>query len=428
MTQPSVFWQPLAMITSLGSGRLKVAGVIEPFSTQNLTLLCSGYGWMAREGRPQDMDGWHVKAVLRIWMDGTRGVHMDSVSISDFGMKWEDVVRSSVNTERKMVMGAWVRSEAHELSMPVLCIYNVVQIHYSLSSSSKGVISGWKPRKSLEDGFSLRTHHHLPTMCLISLRTSSKKTLRRSLRKSLRRILKKILKKILKRDLKRNSEAEDDVPPPATSPVGSPIIPPPLSESSSDTKDVAHIVANEALDMPPIGSTYEVGGPSSVSPFPPFYLHGREITRLDDNTELLLSNVKYLERFEKKRKTEMEASSFKIRKVKKCMDEIGQDLGDEMQFSNLVEHRVTKLEDKDQEKAEEMKKIKKRLRTLETNYSLVLSDRDEWKKAFYNLQAWVSERLGRGALDARPDIGDDGPASFRESKPPKLLGSPSSSQ
>nr|GEX59272.1 hypothetical protein [Tanacetum cinerariifolium] len=31
-----------------------------------------------------------------------RGVHMDSVSISDFGMKWEDVVRSSVNTERKM--------------------------------------------------------------------------------------------------------------------------------------------------------------------------------------------------------------------------------------------------------------------------------------------------------------------------------------
>nr|GEW74376.1 hypothetical protein [Tanacetum cinerariifolium] len=223
------------------------------------------------------------------------------------------------------------------------------------------------------------------------------------------------------------AEAEDDEPPPATLPVGSPITPPPLSESSSDTKDVAPIVANEALVMPPIGSTYEVGGPSSVSLFPPFYLHGCEIARLDDNTELLLSNVKYLEQCEKKRKTEMEASSSKIRKVKKHMDEIGQDLSDEMQFSNLVEPRVTKLEDKDQEKAEEMEKIKKRLGTLETNYSLVLSDRDEWKKAFYNLQAWVSERLGRGALDARPDIGDDRPASFGESKPPKTLGSPSSS-
>nr|GFC49637.1 hypothetical protein [Tanacetum cinerariifolium] len=177
------------------------------------------------------------------------------------------------------------------------------------------------------------------------------------------------------------AEAEDDVPPPATPPVGSLITPPPLSEFSSNTKDVAPIVANEALEMPPISSTYEVGGPSYVSPFPPFYLHGGEITRLDDNTELLLSNVKYLERYEKKRKTEMEASSFEICKVKKCMDEIGQDLGDEMQFSNLVEHRVTKLEDKDQEKTEEMEKIKKRMGTLEINNSLVLSDRDEWKKA-----------------------------------------------
>nr|GFA03416.1 reverse transcriptase [Tanacetum cinerariifolium] len=42
--------------------------------------------------------------------------------------------------------------------------------------------------------------------------------------------------------------------------------------------------------------------------------------------------------------------------------------------------------------------------------------------------AWVSKRLGWGALDARPDIGDDGPISFGESKPLKLPGSPSSSQ
>nr|GEV47192.1 hypothetical protein [Tanacetum cinerariifolium] len=80
------------------------------------------------------------------------------------------------------------------------------------------------------------------------------------------------------------------------------------------------------------------------------------------------------------------------------------------------------------EKAKEMERIKKCLWTLETNYSLVLSDRDEWKKAFYNLQAWVSKRLGRGAMDARPDDGVDGRASFRESKPPTPPRSPSSSQ
>ncbi|GJT68952.1 hypothetical protein Tco_1028238 [Tanacetum coccineum] len=223
-------------------------------------------------------------------------------------------------------------------------------------------------------------------------------------------------------------EAEEDAPLTATPPVGSPITPPPLSESSSDTKAAASIVVDGALEMPPAGNTYEVGGPSSVSPFPPFYLHGREIVRLDDNTELLLSNVKYLERCEKKRKAEIEANSSEIRKVKKCMNEFGQELGNEMQFSNLVENRVTKLEDQDQEKTEEMKKMKKRLKTLETNYALVLSGRDEWKKAFYNLQAWVSERFGRGAMDAHPGDGVDGSAACGESQPPKPPGSPSSSQ
>ncbi|GKD35634.1 hypothetical protein Tco_1251143, partial [Tanacetum coccineum] len=75
-----------------------------------------------------------------------------------------------------------------------------------------------------------------------------------------------------------------------------------------------------------------------------------------------------------------------------------------------------------------MKKMKKRLKTLETNYTLVLSDQDEWKKAFYNLQAWVSKILGRGAMDARPDVGVDGSAAFGESQPPKLSGSPSGSE
>nr|GEV00031.1 putative reverse transcriptase domain-containing protein [Tanacetum cinerariifolium] len=202
------------------------------------------------------------------------------------------------------------------------------------------------------------------------------------------------------------AKPKDDVPPPATPSVGSPIILSPLFESSSDTEDDASVIENEALEMPPIGSTHKVGGPSSVTSFPPFYLHRSEISRLDGNTELLLSNVQYLERCEMKRKADMEASSSEICKGKKRMDKMKQDLGDEMQFSNVVEYKVTDLENREQEKDEEMDKVKKRLGTLEANYSLVLSDRDEWRKPFLNLQAWVSERLRRGALDARPDIAE----------------------
>nr|GFC94125.1 hypothetical protein [Tanacetum cinerariifolium] len=94
-------------------------------------------------------------------------------------------------------------------------------------------------------------------------------------------------------------EAENDVPPLATPPVGSLITPPPLSESSSNTEDDAPVIKNEALEMPPVCSTYE-------------------------------------------------------------------GLGDEMQFSS-----------REQERDEEMVKVKKRLGTLKENYSLVLSDRDE---------------------------------------------------
>nr|GEX96277.1 hypothetical protein [Tanacetum cinerariifolium] len=78
----------------------------------------------------------------------------------------------------------------------------------------------------------------------------------------------------------------------------------PQEEPEEDFEDDPEEDPEEDLE-----GTYEVGGPSYVSPFPPFYLHGCEIARLDDNTKLLLSNVQYLERCEKKRKTEMEASS-----------------------------------------------------------------------------------------------------------------------
>ncbi|GKA67316.1 hypothetical protein Tco_0767124 [Tanacetum coccineum] len=122
-------------------------------------------------------------------------------------------------------------------------------------------------------------------------------------------------------------------------------------------RDAALVVARGALEMPPTGSTFEVGGPSSVSPFPLFYLHGREIVRLNDNTKILFSNVNYLERCEKKCQAEMDANSSKIHKVKRRMNDFDRDLGDEVQFSNLVENRVTKLEDKDPEKTEKMEKM-----------------------------------------------------------------------
>nr|GEZ67079.1 hypothetical protein [Tanacetum cinerariifolium] len=165
-------------------------------------------------------------------------------------------------------------------------------------------------------------------------------------------------------------DAEEDAPPAATPPVGSLITLPSLSESSSDYEAAALVVANENHEMPPPVSIFEVGGPSSVSSFPSFYLYGCELERLNDNTEMLLSNMKYLERSEKKHQSKIDANSSGICRVERRMDDFDRDLSHE------------------------------RLETLKTNYALVLSDRDRLERAFYHMQVWVSERtmatMGQG--------------------------------
>ncbi|GKG59288.1 hypothetical protein Tco_0604939, partial [Tanacetum coccineum] len=51
-------------------------------------------------------------------------------------------------------------------------------------------------------------------------------------------------------------DVEEDA---ATPPVGTPITPSPLSESSSDSKAVAPVIANGTDEIPPLVSTFEVG-------------------------------------------------------------------------------------------------------------------------------------------------------------------------
>ncbi|GKC98472.1 hypothetical protein Tco_1168747, partial [Tanacetum coccineum] len=71
--------------------------------------------------------------------------------------------------------------------------------------------------------------------------------------------------------------------------------PPPLSESSSDFKFTAVVTADRAMWLPPSGSTFEVGGPSSMSSLPP-HLLGRDVKRLKEDTKTIYGSVKTLER------------------------------------------------------------------------------------------------------------------------------------
>nr|GEZ06622.1 reverse transcriptase domain-containing protein [Tanacetum cinerariifolium] len=61
-------------------------------------------------------------------------------------------------------------------------------------------------------------------------------------------------------------DVEEDIPLAVAPPIGSlPILPPPLSEFSSDFDFVAIVTADKTVWVPPSGSTFKIGGPSSIS-------------------------------------------------------------------------------------------------------------------------------------------------------------------
>ncbi|GJX13319.1 putative reverse transcriptase domain-containing protein, partial [Tanacetum coccineum] len=152
-------------------------------------------------------------------------------------------------------------------------------------------------------------------------------------------------------------DAEEDAPPAATPLVGYPITPPPLSESSSNSESVAPVVANGTHEMPPPVSTFEVG---------------------------------YV-----RRNAKLRWIRTVLGKVERRMDAFDRDLRDEVQFSSLVENRVAKIEDNDQEMMDKIERMEKCLETLETNYALVLSDKDSNVKAMMTIEYCPSTEIQR---------------------------------
>nr|GEY39250.1 putative reverse transcriptase domain-containing protein [Tanacetum cinerariifolium] len=74
-----------------------------------------------------------------------------------------------------------------------------------------------------------------------------------------------------------------------------PLTPPPLLESCSDSKVTASVTADRAVWMPPPGSTFEVGGPSSASSLPP-HLLGREVKRLSRHMDAYDVDLGFIEK------------------------------------------------------------------------------------------------------------------------------------
>ncbi|GJZ73298.1 putative reverse transcriptase domain-containing protein [Tanacetum coccineum] len=133
-------------------------------------------------------------------------------------------------------------------------------------------------------------------------------------------------------------EVEEDIPPVAALHAGSPpISPPPLSESSSDSDFAALVTADGTFWVPPSGSTFKIGEPSSVSSAPP-HLLGHKLRCLRQDTDALHDSVRTLVRGMETRRTEIITTRNKIDRVWRRMHAFDVDIA-------FLEQATARVED-----------------------------------------------------------------------------------
>ncbi|GKC31057.1 hypothetical protein Tco_1038351, partial [Tanacetum coccineum] len=106
----------------------------------------------------------------------------------------------------------------------------------------------------------------------------------------------------------------------------SPITPLPFSESSSDSNSEAPVTTDGTVWGPPLGSTFEVGGPSFVSSLLPPH-SSRKIMSFREDYEALHSSVRNLELGMRTREHENVITRNGVDRVRRRIDAYDVDLG-----------------------------------------------------------------------------------------------------
>ncbi|GJX42379.1 RNA-directed DNA polymerase, eukaryota [Tanacetum coccineum] len=73
---------------------------------------------------------------------------------------------------------------------------------------------------------------------------------------------------------------------------------------------------------------------------------------------------------------------------------------------------------------EENLRMRRRMDSLEAGHTLAAMSRDRLEREFYNIQVWIAERMGWGAMEARPSDSIDVLAVYGESRPQGSQGLP----
>ncbi|GJY01604.1 hypothetical protein Tco_0359756, partial [Tanacetum coccineum] len=176
-------------------------------------------------------------------------------------------------------------------------------------------------------------------------------------------------------------------------------------------------------EVSPPGSTFEVEGPSSVSAPPP-HLLGHKVKRLKEDTESLYGSVRTLELGMRTRQTKSVVTRTGVDKVQRRMDAFDVDLGFIERDPTMTSDDVLALQEGRARDQEKMRKLERRVDTLEVGNTLTIMDRDTIEREFFSMRVWLSEFMGWGTMEVRPSESIDVLAVYGDVKHSEPHGPP----
>nr|GEX88822.1 putative reverse transcriptase domain-containing protein [Tanacetum cinerariifolium] len=152
----------------------------------------------------------------------------------------------------------------------------------------------------------------------------------------------------------------------------------PQEEAEEEPKEEPAEAIPPAIGLPPVpplGSTFEVRGPSSVS-LPPLHFFGRKVKRLREDTMTLYGSVRTLERGMRTLQIDIVVTHTRVDRIRRRMDAFDVDLG-------FIERDATRTSDNLLALQEDRSRDQEKIRKLERRVDAL-------------------EVIGWGAMEARP--------------------------
>ncbi|GJV70369.1 RNA-directed DNA polymerase, partial [Tanacetum coccineum] len=232
-------------------------------------------------------------------------------------------------------------------------------------------------------------------------------------------------------------EQVDEIPHPVTPPRNPTAVPHSSPEQSSESEDNDFANSDEAQDVSPPKSMYEIGSTSNAHATVSAPMIITSVDEPVSQVEELSRNVHYLLRESGIKGKEAKVLKTEMKKLAKHMDSWDKDFKNEWLYTCKLEKKLCEVEDKVEKKEEEKVEMKKCVTELERmkecmeemkgkwelmdfKYEMMARDKERLEMTLANVHVMMADRLGWYDMDERSNDAIDVLKTYGITQPPGL--------